>query len=92
MVPQWEVVRVVLTANEAELIRGFLSSRGITVETESLLFTQEPLSTGALGDVRILVPASELGEAQRWLAELESEGKSATGQPQDPGSPGEDPA
>ena len=92
MVPQWEVVRVVLTANEAELIRGFLSSRGITVETESLLFTQEPLSTGAFGNVRILVPASELAEAQRLLAELESASDSATREPQDPGSSGEDPA
>ncbi len=73
MAHQWEVVQTVSTDSEAELIRGFLVSRGVTVEKDSRLFTQEPVTFGAFGDVRIMVPAAELANAKRLLAELADE-------------------
>ncbi len=79
MVPQWELLQVVSTDSEAALIRGFLTSRGVTVENDSRLFTQEPVTSGALGDVRIMVPADQLDAAQRLLDEVDVEAEQADG-------------
>ena len=69
----WPVVKIVGTEEEAELIAGFLRSREVPVEVESLLFHQEPVTFGRLGEVRIRVPAEREAEAERLLEEAAAE-------------------
>lgn len=65
----WEIVTTVGTEEEAALVTGFLESAGIAAKVESLLFHQEPVNFGRLGEVRIHVPAERLAEARAVLAE-----------------------
>ena len=65
----WEVCNVVGTDEEAVLIAGFLRSREIEVNLESLVFHAEPVTFGRLGEVRVMVPASQLDEARKLLAQ-----------------------
>lgn len=67
---QWEVVRTVGTDEEASLVAGFLESRGVAATVESLLFHQEPVNFGRLGEVRVLVAAAEAARARAILEEL----------------------
>lgn len=67
----WALLRTVSSDQEAELIAGFLRSRDIEAELESLVFHQEPVNFGYLGQVRIWVPAGRLDESRRVLDELE---------------------
>jgi len=70
----WEVVRTVGTEEEASLVAGFLESRGVTATIESLLFHQEPVNFGRLGEVRVLVPGADVGRAREILEELPTSG------------------
>ena len=65
---EWSVVRTVGTEEEAALIAGYLDAAGIESEIESLLFHQEPVSFGRLGEVRVLVAVGELEAAEKALA------------------------
>lgn len=64
----WEIVLTVGTEEEAALVAGFLEAAGIDAEIESLLFHQEPVTFGRLGEVRVRVPADRLDEARAALA------------------------
>lgn len=64
----WEIVTTVGTEEEAALVGGFLEAAGIPAEIESLLFHQEPVTFGRLGEVRVRVPADRLDEARAVLA------------------------
>lgn len=64
----WEIVTTVGTEEEAALVAGFLEAAGIAAEIESLLFHQEPVTFGRLGEVRVRVPADRLDEARAVLA------------------------
>ena len=68
----WETVRVLGTEEEAALVAGFLEESGIPSEVESLLFHQEPVNFGGLGEVRVKVPADRLDEAERVLSERDA--------------------
>ena len=68
----WESVRVVGTEEEAALLAGFLEESDIPCEVESLLFHQEPVNFGRLGEVRVKVPAERLAEAEALLAERDA--------------------
>ena len=70
----WEIVKTVGTEEEATLVAGFLEGSGLPVEIESLLFHQEPVTFGHLGEVRVLVPAEHRDEALRLLAASEAGG------------------
>jgi len=65
----WEIVTTVGTEEEAALVAGFLAAAGISAEVESLLFHQEPVNFGRLGEVRVLVPSAQLDAARAALAE-----------------------
>jgi len=67
----WEIIRTVGTDEEATLLAGFLRSHEIPAEVESLLFHQEPMTFGQLGEVRVRVPQLHAASARRLLAELE---------------------
>jgi hypothetical protein len=68
----WAIVRTVGTDEEAELIAGYLRSCEVPAEVESLLFHQEPVTFGRLGEVRVRVPAERRTEAERLLAERDA--------------------
>lgn len=68
----WEIVTTVGTDEEAALIAGLLEAAGIRAEVESLLFHQEPVNFGQLGEVRVRVPAADAEAARRILAESRS--------------------
>lgn len=68
----WEIVETVGTEEEASLVAGFLEAEGIASRIESLLFHQEPTTFGALSEIRIHVPASDLERAREILAQRES--------------------
>ena len=74
MSDQWATVRTVGTDQEAELIAGYLRSCDVPAEVESLLFHQEPVTFGRLGEVRIRVPADRRAEAESLLAERDAPG------------------
>ncbi len=63
----WEIVDTVGTEQEALLIAGFLESRDVPVRIESLSFRQEPVTFGALAQVRLRVPPAYVAEARRLL-------------------------
>jgi hypothetical protein len=65
----WQTVTTVGTDEEAALVAGCLEAAGIRAEIESLLFHQEPVNFGRLGEVRVHVPAERLAEARAVLAE-----------------------
>jgi len=68
----WEIVTTVGTEEEAALVEGCLEAAGISTELESLLFHQEPVTTGSLGEVRVRVRQEDLAAARRVLAESQA--------------------
>jgi len=48
-------------------VAGFLNSSGIPAEVESLHVEELPVNVGALGEVRVMVPADRLDEARSLL-------------------------
>lgn len=67
----WEIVETVGTEEEASLIAGYLEAEGIPATVESLLFHQEPVNFGTLGEVRVMVRKEDLERAQALLDERE---------------------
>lgn len=65
----WDILEIVGTDEEATLIAGFLRANDLPCAVESLLFHQEPVTFGRLGEVRIRVPAEHIESAKRLLAE-----------------------
>ena len=75
---EWRVVRTVGTEEEAALIAGYLDAAGIDSRIESLLFHQEPVNFGRMGEVRVLVDAVAVEAAETALAaETESRAEDA---------------
>jgi len=63
----WEIVETVGTEEEASLIAGYLEAEGIPATVESLLFHQEPVNFGTLGEVRVRVRKEDLERATELL-------------------------
>lgn len=68
----WAVAATLGTEQEATFAVGFLRNAGLPAEMESLVFHQEPVNFGGLGEVRVRVPEEHLEEARRLLAERET--------------------
>jgi hypothetical protein len=58
---------------EAEMIKGFLQAQGldVTLSQESVARTLG-LTAGKLGEVQVLVPESQVAEAQSFLAAMQA--------------------
>jgi len=69
---EWQVVRTVGSDEEATLIAGYLQANDVPTQVESLLFHQEPVSFGRMGEVRVRVPTEHAAEAERLLAERDA--------------------
>jgi hypothetical protein len=71
MAEDWEIVQVVESDEEGELIAGFLQSRGVDCQVDSSHSSEFPTTVGSLGVVRLEVPVAQADEARRLLAERE---------------------
>ena len=71
MADDWEVLEVLSSEEEAEVICGFLQSQGVPCQVESVHSHGFAFSVGALSNVRVDVPAGRVDEARRLLAERE---------------------
>lgn len=69
----WVEITSAPTEEEAKLIQGFLVAEGIPCQLESLRFDMAPVNFGKLGEIRVYVPAEQEADAQRLLAERETE-------------------
>jgi hypothetical protein len=86
MASDWEILEVVGTEEDAEVIAGYLESQGMPCQIESAHSHEFPVNVTALGNVRIEVPAGRLEEARQLLADRESLG--ADEQPEGSGEEG----
>ena len=71
MADGWEILEVLGTEEDAEVVRGYLESQGVPCQVESAHSHEFPATVGALANVRIEVPADRLDEARRLLAARE---------------------
>lgn len=53
----WVEIATASTQEEALLLKGFLENEGIPCQEESLKFDELPVNVGAMGEIRIYVPA-----------------------------------
>lgn len=72
MANDWEILEVLGTEEDAELVCGFLRNQGVPCQVESALSHEFPVNVSLLGNVRVEVPAEHVAEARRLLAEIES--------------------
>jgi Putative prokaryotic signal transducing protein len=77
---EWQVAKIVGTDEDGAIVAGFLNSNGIEAQVESRHASEFPTDFGALGDVHVMVPAEQLAEAQRLLAQSDAD---AAGRPAD---------
>jgi hypothetical protein len=52
----WVEIASCGTADEANLLRGFLEAEDIPAQIENVSFSMEPINFGTMGDIRIYVP------------------------------------
>jgi hypothetical protein len=71
MADDWEILEVLSTEEEAEVICGYLESQGVPCQVESAHSHEFVFNVGALSNVRVEVPAGRVDEARRLLAERE---------------------
>ena len=71
MADGWEILEVLGTEEEAEVVCGYLQSQGVPCQVESAHSHEFPVTVSALSNVRVEVPVDRLDEARRLLAERE---------------------
>src|SRR6478672_4134386 len=69
----WVEIATAGTDDEAELLRGFLEAEGIPGQIENVKFHMEPINFGALGEIRIYVPAGDEERALQLLRDRETQ-------------------
>ena len=69
----WVEIASAGTEDEAQLLRGFLEAEGIAGQVEDVKFHMEPINFGAMGDIRIYVPAEDEERALLLLREREKQ-------------------
>ena len=71
MADGWEILEVLGTEEDAELVCGYLQSQGVPCQVESALSHEFPVNVSGLSSVRVEVPVDRLEDARRLLAERE---------------------
>jgi len=64
----WKVCHATAFEPEAYLVKGFLEHQGIPCLLESRRFGMEPVGTGSLGIIRILVPEEWVAVATKLIS------------------------
>ena len=68
----WIEIASTGTADEANLLAGFLQTEGIPAQIENVQFGMEPINFGAMGDIRVYVPSDDEARAQQLLRDREA--------------------
>jgi hypothetical protein len=63
----WVEIASCGTADEANLLRGFLEAEDIPAQIENVSFSMEPINFGTMGDIRIYVSEEDEARAQQLL-------------------------
>ncbi len=69
MAVDWEILEVIGSETDAELVCGFLESRGVPCRVDSAYSHEFPAPMTSLGEVRVEVPGDRIAEARRLLEE-----------------------
>ena len=69
----WVEIASCGTADEANLLRGFLEAEDIPAQIENVKFSMEPINFGTMGDIRIYVPEDDRADAMQLLKQREAE-------------------
>lgn len=64
----WKVCHATAFEPEAHLVKGFLEHQGIPCLLESQRFEMDPVRTGSLGTIRILVPEEWVPVAAKLIS------------------------
>jgi hypothetical protein len=64
----WKVCHATAFEPEAHLVKGFLEHQGIPCLLESRRFEMDPVRTGSLGTIRILVPEEWVPIASKLIS------------------------
>ena len=68
---KWIEIASTGTADEANLLAGFLDAEGIPAQIENVQFGMEPITFGAMGDIRVYVRQEDETRAQELLKSRE---------------------
>ena len=63
----WIEIASTGSADEANLLSGFLDAEGIPAQVENVQFGMEPITFGAMGDIRVYVRRQDETRAQELL-------------------------
>ena len=69
----WIEIASTGTADEANLLAGFLDAEGIPANVENVKFGMEPINFGTMGDIRVYVRQEDEARAQQLLRQREAE-------------------
>lgn len=69
----WVEIASCGTADEANLLRGFLEAEDIPAQIENVKFSMEPINFGTMGDIRIYVPEADEAHAQELLKQRQTQ-------------------
>ena len=69
----WVEIASCGTADEANLLRGFLEAEDIPAQIENVKFSMEPINFGTMGDIRIYVSEDDRADAMQLLKQREAE-------------------
>lgn len=67
----WVEIASAGTADEANIVQGFLEAEGITAQVETVNFSMEPVNFGMMGDIRIYVGSQDEQRAQELIRSRE---------------------
>lgn len=67
----WIEIASTGTADEANLMVGFLDAEGIPANVENVQFGMEPINFGTMGDIRVYVRQQDEARAQELLRSRE---------------------
>lgn len=67
----WIEIASTGTADEANLLAGFLEAEGIPAQIENVKFQMEPINFGMMGDIRVYVSSTDEARAQELMRQRE---------------------
>jgi formate dehydrogenase assembly factor FdhD len=67
----WVEITSTGSEDEARLVQGFLEAEGIPAQIENVKFSMEPVTFGAMGEIRVYVAAEDEQRAQEMLRSRE---------------------
>lgn len=67
----WIEIASAGTADEANILQGFLEAEGIRAQIEAVSFSMEPVTFGRMGEIRVYVGAEDEQRAQELIRSRE---------------------